>query len=718
MPGRDLSQELYGSAAADQANTIPATTGRNLSAELYGQNAAPAASTLDRVKAAVAGVNKGFYSDLLGLPVDTVANVLDLGKAAFGYGASKLTGKPPPDWTAPSDRSHVAGSSEWLAQKINDIGLGGAINNPAPQDMTSRIVYSGGRVAGQSIVPNPRATVSLAQNAGNMAKGAISGGLAGAVGEVAPDWAGVAGMAPQLASAAGAAGVKRVVRGNEAGRAAMAQRLQDLQNGGIASPSVGLASGNALVQGIENLASQTPGSMGMYDSARAQNLAGMKARVDQLRDSASPVFGPVEAGSAIQSDLTGLFRDRIGSTYDRLNDRVEQAVGPDTPVPVSESIARSAQLTTPVPGAESTSTNFINQRIAKINADLVRDSGGAPAQVFNSPIILPNGQPAGQTVIPATPPQGVPFSALKDLRTKIGKEAASNAIMGTPEQGDFKQLYGAMSQDMRNGVTLADAQNGIDPAAGGSATTALNRANTFYSRAMTRADELGSLANRSTPEGAYGAVARSLSDGPTVYERLRGVISPAARQKVVATVIDELGNASPGQQGAAGDAWSPRTFLTNYNKLDGGSREALFQRIPGGAKMAGDLADIAKAAEMLGDSAKVWSNPSGTSHAAAARGAVGALTFGAFVRPLYAAGTAGGLLAANQVSQRLLLNPKFVNWLARAPQVRPEQAQAYAQRLVANARLTKDPQFQQDVGTYLSAVGSAGDAQQSDDNEQ
>ena len=79
---------------------------------------------------------------------------------------------------------------------------------------------------------------------------------------------------------------------------------------------------------------------------------------------------------------------------------------------------------------------------------------------------------------------------------------------------------------------------------------------------------------------------------------------------------------------------------------------------------------------------------------------------GAFYTPLLApaATAAGGLLLANQVSKRLLLNPVFVNWLAKTPKVSPAQRQAYTQRLIANATLTKDKQFGQDVSDYLNSV--------------
>lgn len=308
--------------------------------------------------------------------------------------------------------------------------------------------------------------------------------------------------------------------------------------------------------------------------------------------------------------------------------------------------------------------------------------------------------------------QGIPFGALKALRSDIGKEAASNAIIGTPEQAQFKQLYGAMSDDMKRGVAAADRSKAGVPV--GPLTpeqqpglSALNRANNFYSKAMGRVEDLNGLVKRNTPEGAYNAVANSLNAGPTIYERLRGAITPESRQKIVSTIIDEMGTAKNGQQGAAGDAWSPRTFLTNYAKLnENGGGDALFKRLPGGEKHAENLADIAKAAEMVGDASKVWANPSGTAPALTARGTLGALTVGAFLQPMVAAGTAGGLLVGNQVSQRLLLNPKFVNWLAKAKEVRPQDSQAYAQRLIATAKMTNDKQFKQDVADYLDAASA------------
>jgi hypothetical protein len=729
----------------------------------------PQVTGLDRTRAAAAGVNRGLFNDLLGLPVDTAANLVDLAKIAVGGGytgiKSAITGKMevPPEWSEPSDRSKIVGSSEWLNRKTNDIGMGAAVNNPAPQDAASRILHTGGRFAGASVVPSSRIPLSASSQLTNAGMGAASGLISGGVNEFAPEWAGLAGMAPSLGVHMGANGIKLAARGGEAGRQAMNQRMQDLKAGGVDSPSVGLATGRPTIMGLENLLAQTPFSGGLYGKAGQANIAGMKAKTDSVRDAISSEYGPVVAGQAVQGDIKGAFRDRTKATAGRLADKVADVVGRESIVPVNASMAKARQLSTPTKGAEATSGALIQPRISRIADNLetdvfgprldpqrlnignptrnsaisslpqLRDAGGlmnsqagaprtvANPSIWNEPIIprdqLPQrgnapsapGRP-GDSLMNNQKPQGIPFGALKSLRTSIGEETQSNAIMGTPEQAQFKQLYGAMSQDMRQAASSADrARAGVDVGpltpSQQPAGVALTRANKHFSTAMNRADELNGIANRSTPEGAYGAVEQSLRSGPTTWERTRSAVTPATRQKVAATMIDEMGTATPGQQTAAGDAWSARTFLTNYNKLyQNGGGKALFTRLPGGQAHAENLASIAKAADMVGSASKVWANPSGTAPALTARGTLYTLTAGAFIQPMLAASTAGGLVGARQISQRLLLNPKFVSWLAKSPNVPPAQARAHAQRLMGIATMSRDPQFKKDASDYLDLV--------------
>ena len=651
-----------------------------------------------RVQAAAAGINRGFFADLAGLPVDTVANVLDLGKAAIGVGITEATGKAAPEWTQPFDRSRIVGAGEWNARKINDIGLGGGINNPNPEDGMSRILHTGGRVAGASVVPS-RAAISLSQNAVNMAKGGVGGIAAGSVGEVAPEWAGLAGMAPQAMMAGGAAALRHSVRGGESGRQAMEQRMQDLQNGGVTEPSAGLASGNRMLMGIENILSQTPGSIGLYERARAKNVDGMRDGTHQIRDSASREFGPAQTGQAIQSDLKTGFKDRINGTFQELNDRFAGRVSPGERFPIAGTLDALNATTAVNPLAPATTASFVQPRISKLREHILQDTTETVR---------------GLDYQTRTRNIGMPLPAIKDVRTDIGKEAASRAIFGTPEQADFKQLYAGLSRDMKKAAQITDRNAGPQPNNIGRAETALNRSNRYYSAGMKRADDLSGITNNAMPEGAYNSVVRSLNSGGTLYAKLRNAVSPDTRGKLVASIIDDMGRATPGQQDATGELYSPRTFLTNYNKIDAGARAELFKGIKGGGKLADNLADVAKTADMLSDSSKVWANPSGTSQALVARGTFGTIgagvALGAFYTPLLApAGiAAGSLLAANQVSKRLLLNPVFVNWLAKAPRTSTAKHQQYAQRLLANARMTNDSQFREDVDAYLTSVEQGG----------
>lgn len=663
-------------------------------------------SLMDRVKAGAAGINKGFYSDLMGLPVDTVTNVLDLGKAAYGSAATTF-GRPD---LAPelSNRANTPGSSEWIAKKINDVGMGGAINNPNPDDSISRVAYGGGRAAGASVIPVRSVPISGQQQAINLAGGAASGLLASSAAEISdnPAAAGLAGMLPALAGRGAAGAIRKAVRGDEAGRLNMAQRIQDFKNGGVDSPSAGLASGNSTVQGVENLLALTPGSSGVFQRSRDAMLGGITNKSNQLRDSISPTYGALESGTAIQQDLKNGFKNRINKTQGLLSDGVSKAVGPDFYTPATNSIASASRLSAPIPGASATSTPLINSRISGIADNLKSDVTGTP--VYPHPLM--NAPPQYRRfdgLLSDTQP-GIPFSALKALRTDIGQEASSNAIMGTPEQAKFKQLYGAMSQDMKEAVNGADRRNSgvtVGPLAPSQTpgAMALNRSNRFYSNAMNRVEALDPLLNKATPEQAYNSVASSLKDGPTAFDRVRNAVTPETRQKVAATIVDNLGTASPGQQGAAGTEWSPRTFLTNYNKMDQKGRESIFTRLTGGKQHAENLADIAKTADMIGQSSKVWSNPSGTAAALSARETIGGIAVGAFYSPVLAAGTAASLVGANAAS-RLLTNPVFVNWLAKAPKNSPGKMQVYAQRLSINAGLTKDAQFQRDVEDYMASI--------------
>lgn len=146
----------------------------------------------DKPNAVGTGFNQGMLR-LAGLPVDTVANVIDLGKAALGAPYTAITGKPAPGMLQLRDRADVKGSGENLIRAMPE----GAVRAQNP-------VYEGGllQTAGSALptlfVPGSGKQM-VAQAATNVA-GALSGKLVGdATGSV--PLAVLASMAPSVLTA-------------------------------------------------------------------------------------------------------------------------------------------------------------------------------------------------------------------------------------------------------------------------------------------------------------------------------------------------------------------------------------------------------------------------------------------------------------------------------------------------------------------------------------
>lgn len=625
--------------------------------------------------AVASGANRGFYADLLGLPVDTTANMLDLAKAAIGTGYNEIkkavTGKPsvPPDWTMPYDRSQLPGTSEWIAAKAraagNAIGVASPLDNPFPENAAARVLHSAGRGAGASIVPNPNARISLAQNAANMLKGVVSGGTAGAVNEVAPQWAGAAAMLPQLAGRAAVAAGKAAL-GGAAARQQVAQRVIDLQNGGVTNPSLGLATGSPFLQGFENLMAKVPGSVGVFQNANQANFAGMRDKLASLRDTASPSYGRQLVGADIQDDLGTVLPQRISQGYEGLLNKAVNIVGADTPIPVDNAIKLTGELTTPRPGAENISSLLVVPKISKIHDALVLDNAG----------------PQPTNGAPPPPPLGIPFGEVRDLRTRIGQEVKSPKIIGTPEEGQYERLYGALSEDLRNGVNQADVTAGTPPNAAGSATQAWDRSNAFYAGGMDRVKRVSPFVSKVAPEQAYNALMSALTGNVSTFRAVKKSITPETRAAVAATALDDMGAAKSAYQNALGDVFSPETYLTQYDKMAPGRNE-LLSGWANAPEVRQGVDDIAHAASMLRDSSKIWANPSGSGANIAASAGIGGIAGNLITNPGAAVLGVGGLLGGNLLSRKVLLNPDLVNYLAMPPQpVPPYNDQSTAQRFI------------------------------------
>ncbi len=712
---------------------------------------------------------------LVGLPMDTTANVLDLGKAALGAPYIAITGKAPPSWLEAGDRSKVVGSGDYLIDKARQTKLGHAMLDPSnPEYEGGYTQLAGGALTG---VMRPSSITQAVNQGVNSVLGASAGKAAyDATGNTALSV--LASMSPTALQSLSTEGVKQAIRGGESGRQAMAQRIQDLKNAGVNNPTMGLASGNALIGGAENLLANTPGAMNVMAQARKQAIGGLTDTVDKAASTASTNRGALESGTAIQSGIKD-FKDQFKAKQSGLYDRMDQFIPPLTPANVSGTKDMLSRLNPDIPGAPELSKQFKNARIQSIERALLADSGMAPTgqsfttttpifgnatpaparDLMNNPVYrgalvdrvtsgptsvtsiptrpdmmgrmvpVANAQGTTRTIpgsnvpiyapapmrinamgqnVPADPIIGertttiqpslrsafsgvgvapqvdptIPFEAMKKTRTLVGNEIADGGLLSDVPRSKWNALYGAISGDMQGAANQAGPQ----------ASKAFNRANDYTRTGIERLDRVAPFADKVAPEAAYTAMVQASKENVSTLQAVKKTLPEGARGTIAGTVIERLGKANNGVQNENGTAWSPETFLTNWNKMTPRARDEIFSGFPNSEQVMGDVSAVAKATSMMRDNSKIWANPSGTGANLAARGVLGALGIGGagaltgLLNPMVPLGVLGGLGSAN-LAAKSLTSPRVVNSVASRSYIDPRMINAQINSLIGSGLL-------------------------------
>lgn len=721
---------------------------------------------------------------MVGLPVDTVQNVIDLAKVGAGYAYREVTGRPLPDaLVVNSDRSHVVGSGDWLLKKARDNGAAFMVDPANPEYEGGYIQAAGGALAGG--INSPTTPAQLVNQA------ALSVSSA-ALGKAAYDMTGdpALAVAASLAPGAAQAGLtdltKRAIRGGENGRREMEQRVQDLRNAGVSEPTLGLASGSRMIGGLENLAQNTPGAVSTMQAARDKVIADLRSAATSAADRASPVRGADVAGAAIKRDLSGPFIDRFKSNQGRAYSKVDQLIGGQTPVNVSNTEGALSRLTDTIPGAESTSQGFINARIRQIKHGFDVDTGTIPAtpdavhtvpgwtaytggspyagvgggaaavpkwvtipghsvqvpsqrigggpapfsgvggrspdperytqavtvrvpsrtvQLGGSPFAglgVPGPEVARPVEIPtrtmvfAAPRRRVshfsgaaghnfpladpelPYEAVRKLRSNVGSELADAGMAPDVPTSQWKQLYAGLSEDMKR----AAAQSGNE------AEAAWRRANGYTKAGMQRIDRVQPYANAKAPEQAFTMLMNTTRENNSTLQAVKKSVTPETRATVAATVIDRLGRARPSAQNELGDAWSPETFLTNWNTMTPKARQELFSGFKEADQVRAQVESVAKATSMMRDSSKMWANPSGTSASLAARVALGAAPLSVLLDPMAPLYLGGGLLSS-RITSGLLTSQDLIKYATKQGVLSNAAQRANAGALLSSGLLSE-----------------------------
>jgi hypothetical protein len=634
---------------------------------------------MDRVSAAAGGVNSGI-AGLLGLPVDTVQHIIDLGKALSGSAYHGVTGKPIPEALEIDGRENLVGSGDWIRKKL-DIGM------TRPDDKASRYLYAAGSGLGGAIA-GPATGAA-----------AIPSAVGGVVGATASQFAAESGASPILQVGAGmiagsaassarplaAGATKRVFRGGEDGRVKTAENIQAFEDAG-ATPTAGQATGNRRLQATESLLSKAPGSGGVMTRKAEDQAAEIGAGIEKQASVLAPKSSAEQAGRGIEKGITGEggFKEAFKAKQKDLYRSLDEQITPDSRIPVSNTRKALASLNEEIAGAPELSRFFKNGKLADIEAALKGDTTvhGTPdrsVEVHN-----PMGPAIGQRTRSTVKVEGrpghqygaLPYEAVKKLRTLVGDEISDFSLTSSVPRSKWTALYTALSKDMEAAAREA----------GPKATAAWTRANNYTRAGMRRMEVLDGVVDKNGgPEAVFKAATSGTKEGATTLRAVMQSVPKDQQRMITATVLRRLGRAKPGAQDDLGEAFSTETFLTNWNTMAPEAKGVLFNRY--GPEFRQDMDQVARVAANLRDGSKVMRNPSGSATAGAnlltAGTAAGAVLSGNVATAGAIAGTA---LTAN-LSARLLTHPPFVKWLAKTTKAPKEALPA----LIAQLARSGDP---------------------------
>lgn len=516
------------------------------------------------------------------------------------------------------------------------MGVGGLLN--AGRNAVSTVAPTITSRLGDLLTAQPKLqAISTATGSGAASLTRESGG-----GQGAQLLAGLAGgLAPGVASAGTAAGLRGLIRGRSGEQAA--RNLADFQSVG-ANPSIGQATGNRVVQGVENLLGGAPtsaGVMGRFVEKQADDIG------RGLQDQANSMFRNASgerAGRAVEAGVD-LASKNIAAVRKALYWRADKLIPDTTRLPLTNTQRALADLTTPTPGAAATTGSMINPKITQISQDVAKDLQAA----------------AGA---------GMPYSAVKDIRSRIGAELSDFSLSTDKPTAQYKRLYAALSQDLEEAARLQGPQ----------AVQAVKRANSYFKASADRLDQLERVVDKAGgPEKVYNAVMAGTRDGATTLRAVLRSLPMEGKKAVTGAVIKRMGMATAGNQGADGAEFSAKTFLTNWNNISKEARAALFDGY--GPNFSRDMDRVARVAENINNGAKIYANPSGTANRAASF-TYGAALVGSLLDPSMATtGTLVGSGVAANLAARALTKPSYVKWLANSTAMPVGSAVAQIQAL-------------------------------------
>ena len=261
------------------------------------------------------------------------------------------------------------------------------------------------------------------------------------------------------------------------------------------------------------------------------------------------------------------------------------------------------------------------------------------------------------TALDEMPEGAASYQDMRELRSMIGRQLSTPSIVSDAPRAELKQLYGAITEDMKDTLQREGGEDAI---------AAWRAADAHWKRGMERIDNiLAPIQKRKTPEEVYTAAMAGTKEGSTRINELRKTLSPDQWDIVRRTVMRKLGESTPGAQEletatAVSETFNAERFLTNMANIRPEARNVLFEGQP-------DLNDLTRVATGIQQAANYMRNPSGTARMIS-QAALPAAGVAAYYDPSIALGAAS-MVGGAYGAQKFLQSPAGLRWATQPPSV-------------------------------------------------
>jgi hypothetical protein len=437
----------------------------------------------------------------------------------------------------------------------------------------------------------------------------------------------------------------------EGTRAATDKALRESEQFGI-QPTAGQITDKSLVQTFERLLRQMPVSGPGVERAHRKAYDEFQNAIRHLTDDGTLDLSTdaFAAGQKIQ-ESAGRRVDAFNNRANALFRMVDKVIPNRTQIPLTKT------------------QEFVQDHAGKF-LEPTQELRDALGDTFIEKIRLALMKDTGEIVdgvAVRSPLESWNWHDLNVLRRQVGRRT-TKPPSDTFDPKFARQLYKAILDDMEVVVRQIDAGALRGPVVPGSKDVALRawrNAARYYRQGLKSMEETYDKVEAADPIRLF----KSIENGSaTDIGMARKASDPNTWRFVQAAVAERMGLAKAGLQDAEGQVFSPRAFLTNYNKFKRGTSgskrgyDLMFGEAGKYRGISNELDVLARVADRMSQVSKPL-QPSGNVHT----GALVALGYGALTEPLTTAGAVAGLKG----SSMLWTSPRFLSWLAKGENVRP-----------------------------------------------